>query len=88
MDWRERIDLQLLQSSSRLIFLCAKALLFSGRLDEAETCLQRLRHFCPLPDQKRHRRLLASWQALNGTLHGFVATLNRRACIATPAFVT
>lgn len=69
MDWRERIEPQLLQSSSRLIYLCAKALLFSGRLDEAEQCLQRLGHFLPLPDPQRHQRLLANWQALFGTLH-------------------
>jgi ATP/maltotriose-dependent transcriptional regulator MalT len=69
MDWRERIEPQLLQSSSRLIYLQAKALLFSGRLDEAEECLQRLGHFLPLPDPHRHRRLLANWQALYGCLH-------------------
>jgi len=69
IDWRERIEPQLLQSSSRLIYLCAKALLFSGRLDEAEECLQRLGRFCPLPDRKRNQRLLANWQALYGTLH-------------------
>ncbi|KPH01480.1 ATP-dependent transcriptional regulator [Pseudomonas sp. RIT-PI-q] len=68
MDWRERIEPQLLQSSSRLIYLCAKALLFSGRLDEAEECLQRLGHFLPLPDPQRGQRLLANWQALYGTL--------------------
>jgi LuxR family maltose regulon positive regulatory protein len=68
LDWRERIEPQLLQSSSRLIYLCAKALLFSGRLDEAEECLQRLRHFLPLPDPHRSQRLLANWQALHGTL--------------------
>lgn len=68
MDWRERIEPQLLQSSSRLIYLSAKALLFSGRLDEAEECLQRLGHFLPLPDPQRHRRLLANWQALHATL--------------------
>ncbi|WP_419710488.1 LuxR C-terminal-related transcriptional regulator [Pseudomonas sp. NFX224] len=68
MDWRERIEPQLLQSSSRLIYLCAKALLFSGRLDEAEKCLQRLGHFLPLPDPHRSQRLLANWQALYGTL--------------------
>jgi ATP/maltotriose-dependent transcriptional regulator MalT len=69
MDWRERIDPQLLQSSPRLIYLCAKALLFSGRLDEAEACLQRLGRFLPMPDPQRNQRLLANWQALYGTLH-------------------
>ncbi|NUU39387.1 LuxR C-terminal-related transcriptional regulator, partial [Pseudomonas sp. C2B4] len=69
MDWRERIEPQLLHSSPRLIYLCAKALLFSGRLKEAEECLHRLGHFLPLPDPQRHQRLLANWQALYGTLH-------------------
>ena len=69
MDWRERIEPQLLQSSPRLVYLCAKALLFSGRLDEAEECLQRLGHFLPLADPQRNHRLLANWQALYGTLH-------------------
>ncbi|WP_433766127.1 LuxR C-terminal-related transcriptional regulator [Pseudomonas putida] len=69
MDWREKIEPQLLHSSPRLIYLCAKALLFSGRLKEAEDCLQRLGHFLPLPDPQRHQRLLANWQALFGTLH-------------------
>lgn len=68
MDWRERIEPQLLHSSSRLICLCAKALLFSGRLDEAEECLQRLGRFLPQPDPQRAQRLLANWQALQGTL--------------------
>ncbi|WP_160109639.1 LuxR C-terminal-related transcriptional regulator [Pseudomonas izuensis] len=69
MGWRERIEPQLLHSSPRLIYLCAKALLFSGRLKEADECLQRLGHFLPLPDPQRHQRLLANWQALSGTLH-------------------
>ncbi|WP_223509457.1 helix-turn-helix transcriptional regulator [Pseudomonas sp. BF-RE-29] len=68
MDWRERIEPQLLHSSPRLIYLCAKALLFSGRLDEAAECLARLGHFLPLPDTRRNQRLLANWQALYGTL--------------------
>ncbi|PPK39564.1 ATP-dependent transcriptional regulator [Pseudomonas laurylsulfatiphila] len=68
MEWRERIEPQLLHSSLRLIYLCAKALLFSGRLDEAAECLARLGHFLPLPDPVRNQRLLANWQALFGTL--------------------
>ncbi|MGE8150233.1 LuxR C-terminal-related transcriptional regulator [Pseudomonas vancouverensis] len=68
MDWRERIEPQLLYSSPRLIYLCAKALLFSGRLDEAEECLARLGHFLPMADPARNQRLLANWQALFGTL--------------------
>jgi ATP/maltotriose-dependent transcriptional regulator MalT len=87
MDWRERIEPQLLQSSPRLIYLCAKALLFSGRLDEAQTCLQRLGHFLPLPDPQRNRRLLANWQGLLGTLHALrgntnLARLHCRAALA------
>jgi ATP/maltotriose-dependent transcriptional regulator MalT len=68
MDWRERIEPQLLQSSPRLIYLSAKALLFSGRLDEAQACLACLGHFLPLADPQRNRRLLANWQGLFGTL--------------------
>ncbi|MBV6822078.1 LuxR C-terminal-related transcriptional regulator [Pseudomonas sp. PD9R] len=68
MDWRERIEPQLLQSSPRLIYLSGRALLFSGRLSEAEECLHRLGHFLPLPDPQRSRRLLANWQGLYGTL--------------------
>lgn len=68
MDWRQRIDPQLLHSSPRLIYLCAKALLFSGRLDEAEQCLEHLGHFLPMPDPPLNLRLLANWQALQGSL--------------------
>ncbi|WP_053159241.1 LuxR C-terminal-related transcriptional regulator [Pseudomonas sp. P1.8] len=87
MDWRERIEPQLLQSSPRLIYLCAKALLFSGRLDEAQECLLRLGRFVPLPDPQRNRRLLANWQGLFGTLHALrgnteQASLHCRAALA------
>ncbi|WP_223466277.1 helix-turn-helix transcriptional regulator [Pseudomonas sp. GL-RE-26] len=86
MDWRERIEPQLLHSSPRLIYLCAKALLFSGRLDEAAECLARLGHFLPLPDARRNQRLLANWQALYGTLqalrgHADSARLHCRAAL-------
>ncbi|WP_353741010.1 LuxR C-terminal-related transcriptional regulator [Pseudomonas fluorescens] len=86
MDWRERIEPQLLHSSPRLIYLCAKALLFSGRLDEAAECLARLGHFLPLPDTRRNQRLLANWQALYGTLqalrgHADSARLHCRAAL-------
>ncbi|MGF6091858.1 LuxR C-terminal-related transcriptional regulator [Pseudomonas sp. 18173] len=86
MDWRERIEPQLLHSSPRLIYLCAKALLFSGRLDEAGECLARLGHFLPLPDARRNQRLLANWQALYGTLqallgHADLARLHCRAAL-------
>ncbi|RWU17168.1 ATP-dependent transcriptional regulator [Pseudomonas alkylphenolica] len=76
MDWRERIEPQLLQSSPRLIYLCAKALVFSGRLEEAEDCLQRLGQFLPLPEPQRNRRLLANWQALYGTLQAIRGNLD------------
>jgi ATP/maltotriose-dependent transcriptional regulator MalT len=90
MDWRERIEPQLLQSSSRLIYLCAKALLFSGRLNEAEECLQRLGHFLPLADPQRNRRLLANWQALFGTLHALRGNTEqaRLHCHAALRFLT
>jgi ATP/maltotriose-dependent transcriptional regulator MalT len=90
MDWRERIEPQLLQSSPRLLYLCAKALLFSGRLDEAEECLQRLGHFLPLPDPQRHQRLLANWQALYGTLHALRGNTEpaRQHCRAALRYLT
>ncbi|WP_077047892.1 LuxR C-terminal-related transcriptional regulator [Pseudomonas sp. KK4] len=90
MDWRERIEPQLLHSSSRLIYLCAKALVFSGRLDEAQACLQRLGHFLPLPDPRRQQRLLANWQALYGTLHGIRGNpeLARLHCHAALGYLT
>ncbi|WP_281439150.1 LuxR C-terminal-related transcriptional regulator [Pseudomonas moorei] len=90
LDWRERIEPQLLQSSSRLIYLCAKALLFSGRLDEAEECLQRLGHFLPLPDPHRSQRLLANWQALHGTLQALRghAEMARLHCHAALRYLT
>ncbi|CAI8900023.1 LuxR C-terminal-related transcriptional regulator [Pseudomonas sp. IT-P176] len=69
MTWRERMAPHLLESSPRLIYLSAKALLFSGRLDEAQACLQQLSRFLPLPNPRRNQRLLANWQALFGTLH-------------------
>lgn len=68
MIWRDRLPAYLLESSPRLIYLCARALLFSGRLDEAEHCLQQLRQFLPMPDPSRNHRLLANWQALFGSL--------------------
>jgi ATP/maltotriose-dependent transcriptional regulator MalT len=90
LDWRERIEPQLLQSSSRLIYLCAKALLFSGRLDEAEECLQRLGHFLPLSDPLRSQRLLANWQALYGTLQALRGRTEpaRQHCHAALGYLT
>ncbi|MCY1415935.1 HTH-type transcriptional regulator MalT [compost metagenome] len=68
LGWCERLPAQLLESTPRLLYLCARALLFSGRLVEAETWLQRLGNFLPLPSAERNTRLLAHWQAMRGTL--------------------
>ncbi|MGH8434400.1 MAG: LuxR C-terminal-related transcriptional regulator [Pseudomonas sp.] len=68
MSWREQLAPQLLGSTPRLLYLCARGLLFSGRLDESQACLQRLGHFLPQPSAERSARFLAHWQALRGTI--------------------
>ncbi|MCY1406408.1 HTH-type transcriptional regulator MalT [compost metagenome] len=68
--WLDQMPAHLLQSTSRLLCLSARALLFCGRLDEAEECLQHLGRFVPLAQPARNARLLANWQALYGNLQG------------------
>ncbi|MCY1284511.1 HTH-type transcriptional regulator MalT [compost metagenome] len=68
LDWREQLPDQLLESTPRLICLCARALLTSWRLEEADVCLARLGNFLPQPDAQRNRRQIANWQALHGFL--------------------
>ncbi|MBM7061301.1 ATP-dependent transcriptional regulator [Pseudomonas sp. UL073] len=84
LGWRERVPPQLLESTPRLVNLCARALLFSGRLEEAQACLQRLAHFLPQPEPLRNTRLLATWQALEGAREGLLgnAQAARRHCLA------
>ncbi|AYC34089.1 ATP-dependent transcriptional regulator [Pseudomonas cavernae] len=70
LSWREQLPPQLLESTPRLICLCARALLFSWRLEESEACIARLGGFLPQAESLRNTRLLANWQALQGTLEG------------------
>ncbi|WP_162934979.1 LuxR C-terminal-related transcriptional regulator [Pseudomonas cavernae] len=84
MSWREQIPPQLLGSTPRLLYLCARGLLFSGRLDESEACLQRLGNFLPQSSAERSARLLALWQAMQGSIEavrGNAATA-RQSCRA------
>ncbi|HWD32720.1 MAG TPA: LuxR C-terminal-related transcriptional regulator [Pseudomonas sp.] len=66
--WYDQMPAPLLQSSPQLIFQSARALLYSWRLDEAQTCIARLGSFLPQPDPHKNIRLLAHWQALQGHL--------------------
>lgn len=68
--WRERLSCALLESTPFLIYLNAQALLISWRLEEAEACIARLAWQLPQPSAVRQRRMLANWQALQGSLLG------------------
>lgn len=68
--WRERLSLRLLESTPFLIYLNAQALLISWRLDEAGACIERLGWQLPQPCAQHQRRMLANWEALQGTLLG------------------
>lgn len=68
VDWREQVPAQLLESTPRLIYLSALTLVYSGRLGEAQRCLEQLGRFLPYPTQEGSMRLLAHWQALHGVL--------------------
>ncbi|MFK0089609.1 LuxR C-terminal-related transcriptional regulator [Pseudomonas sp. NPDC090755] len=70
LGWYDRMPPSLLLGSPRLIFQSARALLLSWRLDEAHSCIARLERFLPHPDPVQHRRLIANWQALYGSLEG------------------
>ncbi|MGE8065245.1 LuxR C-terminal-related transcriptional regulator [Pseudomonas sp. NPDC089569] len=68
LEWRQQLPEALLASTPRLIYLSVLALLFSGRLNESQTCLNQLNRFLPHPDPLEGQRLVANWQALHGTL--------------------
>lgn len=68
LQWHDQMPAVLLESTPRLIFQCARALLYSWRLDEAQACIERLGHFLPQKDPRKNVRLLAHWQALQGHL--------------------
>lgn len=85
--WREQLSARLLDSSPRLIFLCARALMFRGRLDESAACLEQIARFLPQAKPAYNRRLLANWQALHGAIqalrgNGEQARLHCRAALS------
>ncbi|SDH64191.1 LuxR C-terminal-related transcriptional regulator [Pseudomonas panipatensis] len=65
---REELPADLLHSTPRLLILNAWALLFVGRLDEAEALLEHFARFLPMPNEARQRAMLAQWQGLAGML--------------------
>ncbi|WP_179062821.1 LuxR C-terminal-related transcriptional regulator [Pseudomonas taiwanensis] len=82
LDWRARLPSRLLESTPNLIYLNARALLSSWRLDEAQACIAHLASISPQPKARVNVRILANWQALQGTLHGLTgnATQAREHC--------
>lgn len=68
LGWRERLPSHLLESTPSLVFLYARGLLTSWRLEESQACLARISNFLPQPDPLRNRRLIANWQTLYGAL--------------------
>ncbi|MGB4074089.1 MAG: LuxR C-terminal-related transcriptional regulator [Pseudomonas sp.] len=68
MAWRRELPLELLTSTPRLLLLNAWALLFSGRLDEAQHYTEQLARFAPQPTASRQRELIAQWKALHANL--------------------
>ena len=64
--WRTELPDSLLVSTPRLILLNAWALLLSGRIEEAEDCVDDLVRFQPRADGSRTRELFAQWQAIKG----------------------
>ncbi|ABR82110.1 LuxR family transcriptional regulator [Pseudomonas aeruginosa] len=65
---RDELPAALLASTPRLLILNAWALLYAGRLAEAEACIGQLARFQPMPSAARQRSLLAQWQGLYGIL--------------------
>ncbi|KSC50396.1 LuxR family transcriptional regulator [Pseudomonas paraeruginosa] len=65
---RDELPAALLASTPRLLILNAWALLYAGRLAEAEACIEQLARFQPMPSAARQRSLLAQWQGLYGIL--------------------
>jgi ATP/maltotriose-dependent transcriptional regulator MalT len=68
--WQQHIPQILQNVTPPLVVLNTSALLMSARLDEAQACLTHLWRFLPQPDAAGNRRLLAIWQALQGTWLG------------------
>ncbi|WP_160108843.1 LuxR C-terminal-related transcriptional regulator [Pseudomonas izuensis] len=72
LDWRARLPLRLLECTPNLIYMNARALLSSWRLDEAQSCIARLARISPQSKAQVNVRILANWQALEGTLQGLL----------------
>ncbi|UVE16127.1 LuxR C-terminal-related transcriptional regulator [Pseudomonas sp. LS44] len=70
LEWRSHLSLQLLESTPSLIYMNARALLSTWRLDEAHACITRLSSLYPQPRVQVNVRMMANWQALQGTLQG------------------
>lgn len=66
LEWRQQLPGHLLESTPRLVYLCSLALYGSGRLEEADRCLESMQRFLPCADPLLDRRLRANWQALRG----------------------
>lgn len=77
LSWRERLSPNLLESTPFLIYLNAQALLIGWRLDEAQACIDRLGRQLPQPCAPHQRRMLANWEALQGTLFGLQGQAER-----------
>ncbi|MEG0858132.1 MAG: LuxR C-terminal-related transcriptional regulator [Pseudomonas sp.] len=70
LDWLARLPSRPMDSSPNLIYLNTRALLSSWRLDDAQVHIARLAWCTPQPKARNNSRLLANWQALQGTLYG------------------
>ena len=77
LDWLARLPMRTLENSPNLIYLNVRALLSSWRLDDAQTHIARLAWAMPQPKARNNSRLLANWQALQGTLYGLTGNAER-----------
>ena len=57
---------ELMLGSPHLVGLLTAALLFAGRFDQAEACIEQMARFAPQPSAILQRQLLARWQAQRG----------------------
>lgn len=78
---REKLPEELLLSTPRLVILNAWALLFVGRLDEAEQLLVIFGRFLPMPSEARQRALIAQWLGLCGMLAHARGRPGAQACL-------
>ncbi|MCU1762253.1 LuxR C-terminal-related transcriptional regulator [Pseudomonas sp. 14P_8.1_Bac3] len=64
----ERQGEALMLGSPQLVGLITAALLFAGRFEQADECIEHLSRFTPQPSAPEQRQLVARWQALQGWL--------------------